>query len=64
MRQFFLAAFISTGTDILLTLTLSYDMYKDVEESLAKQRQASFTDKYIHGLPIGLKMSNGVTIGE
>lgn len=39
-------------------------MYKDVEESLAKQRQVSFTDKYIRGLPIGLKMSNGVTIGE
>lgn len=50
--------------ETLLMFTLSYDMYKDVEESLAKQRQVSFTDKYIHGLPIGLKMSNGVTIGE
>lgn len=39
-------------------------MYKDVEESLAKQRNMPFADKYIQGLPIGLKMSNGVTIGE
>lgn len=39
-------------------------MYKDVEESLAKQRNVSYADKYIRGLPIGLKMSNGVTVGE
>lgn len=39
-------------------------MYKDIEETLAKQRHTSFTDKYIQGLPVGLKMSNGVTIGE
>lgn len=40
-----------------------YDMYKDVEESLARQRKVSYTDKYINGLPIGLTLSNGVTIG-
>ncbi|KAJ4423611.1 hypothetical protein N0V82_001779 [Gnomoniopsis sp. IMI 355080] len=42
----------------------AYDMYKDIEESLARQKQVSYTDKFIRGLPIGLKMSNGVTIGE
>jgi salicylate hydroxylase len=39
-------------------------MYKDVEEKLAKQKGAAFTDKYIKGLPFGLKLSNGVIIGE
>lgn len=39
-------------------------MYKDVEEVLAKQTRTPFTDKYMQGLPIGLKMSNGVTVGE
>lgn len=41
-----------------------YDMYKDIEEGLARQRHEPFTAKYIRGLPIGLTMSNGVTIGE
>lgn len=39
-------------------------MYKDIEESLAKQRHVTYTDKYVQGLPVGLKMSNGVTVGE
>lgn len=39
-------------------------MYKDVEESLAEQRHISYTDNYIKGLPIGLEMSNGVTVGK
>ena len=38
-------------------------MYKDIEENLAGKRGIPFTDKYTHGLPIGLKMSNGVTVG-
>lgn len=41
-----------------------YDMYKDVEEGLAKQQNVPFTAKYTRGLPFGLKMSNGVTVGE
>lgn len=61
MRKFFFRSFY---TVFALTFALRYDMYKDIEEGLAKQRQVSFTDKYIHGLPVGLKMSNGVTIGE
>ncbi|KAJ0104033.1 hypothetical protein J7T55_009698 [Diaporthe amygdali] len=42
----------------------AYDMYKDIEEILAEQRHTSYTDKYIKGLPVGLKMSNGVTVGK
>ncbi|OIW34814.1 salicylate hydroxylase [Coniochaeta ligniaria NRRL 30616] len=41
----------------------SYDMYKDVEEQLAKRRGQEYTDKYIRGLPIGLTLPNGITIG-
>ncbi|EOO01029.1 putative salicylate hydroxylase protein [Phaeoacremonium minimum UCRPA7] len=42
----------------------AYDMYKDIEESLAEKRGVPFTDKFTKGLPIGLKLSNGVTIGQ
>lgn len=38
-------------------------MYKDVEEKLAAARQQPYTDKFICGLPIGLELPNGVTIG-
>lgn len=41
-----------------------YDMYKDIEEGLARQKNVPFTAKYTRGLPFGLKMSNGVTVGE
>jgi salicylate hydroxylase len=41
-----------------------YDMYKDIEERLAKRKGSAFTDKYTNGLPFGLKLSNGVIIGE
>ena len=40
-----------------------YDMYKDVEEKLAKHRGQSFKGWH-HGLPIGMKLPNGVTVGE
>ncbi|KAF4242427.1 hypothetical protein CNMCM6805_002940 [Aspergillus fumigatiaffinis] len=41
-----------------------YDMYKDVEEVLAKRRGQPFTQQYIRGLPIGLKLSNGTVVGQ
>ncbi|KAI1840972.1 hypothetical protein JX265_010444 [Neoarthrinium moseri] len=40
-----------------------YDMYKDVEEKIAAQKGQPWTEKFITGLPIGLQLSNGVTIG-
>ncbi|XHG06300.1 hypothetical protein AWENTII_009505 [Aspergillus wentii] len=42
----------------------AYDMYKDVEEVLAAKRKLPFTAPYINGLPVGLKLPNGYTIGE
>ncbi|RAL16368.1 FAD/NAD(P)-binding domain-containing protein [Aspergillus homomorphus CBS 101889] len=42
----------------------SYDMYMDVEETMAQEYGSSFDKKYIRGLPVGLKLSNGVVIGE
>lgn len=39
-------------------------MYKDIEESLAEQRRVSYNGSYIKGLPVGLQMSNGVTVGK
>jgi salicylate hydroxylase len=38
-------------------------MYKDVEEALAQRMGSPFTEKFIHGLPIGLELPNGVVIG-
>ncbi|RFU27330.1 hypothetical protein B7463_g8996, partial [Scytalidium lignicola] len=42
----------------------AYDMYKDIEEAIAARRGILFADKFIKGLPIGLKLSNGITVGE
>lgn len=42
----------------------SYDMYKDIDEVLSQKRGMPFLDKFIRGLPIGLKLSNGITIGQ
>lgn len=41
-----------------------YDMYKDIDEKLSAQRKVPFTEKFIAGLPIGMKLTNGVTVGE
>lgn len=40
-----------------------YDMYRDVEEKLAAKRGDSYTGKFICGLPIGLELPSGITIG-
>ncbi|RGP59201.1 salicylate hydroxylase [Fusarium sporotrichioides] len=40
----------------------TYDMYKDIEEKLAKQKGDKY-DGFINGLPVGLVLPNGVTIG-
>jgi salicylate hydroxylase len=38
-------------------------MYRDIEEKLAKVRGQKFMAKFVCGLPIGLELPNGVTIG-
>ncbi|KAF5518181.1 FAD-dependent urate hydroxylase [Colletotrichum aenigma] len=42
----------------------AYDMYKDIEEVIAKRNGTTFTQKFTKGLPIGLKLPNGVIIGQ
>ncbi|ATY64871.1 Fungal specific transcription factor [Cordyceps militaris] len=42
----------------------AYDMYKDVEEVLAKRRGTVFGERFCRGLPLGLKLPNGVVVGE
>lgn len=42
----------------------AYDMYRDVEQALAEIRGQPYTDKFIRGLPIGLTLSNGLTVGR
>ncbi|RAQ58400.1 salicylate hydroxylase [Aspergillus flavus] len=42
----------------------AYDMYKDIEEAIARRKGLPFTAPYTKGLPFGLKLSNGVTVGE
>lgn len=39
-------------------------MHEDIAESFAKKRGELFRGSYINGLPIGLRLPNGVTIGE
>ncbi|KAJ5788858.1 uncharacterized protein N7518_005869 [Penicillium psychrosexuale] len=41
----------------------AYDMYRDIEEKLAAKRGTTYTDKFLCGLPIGLELPNGITIG-
>ena len=41
-----------------------YDMYKDIEEKLSVKRDVPFTENFLAGLPIGMKLTNGVTVGE
>lgn len=38
-------------------------MYRDIEEKLAERKQVKYADKYICGLPVGLKLPNGIVIG-
>ncbi|CEJ88190.1 Putative Salicylate hydroxylase [[Torrubiella] hemipterigena] len=42
----------------------AYNMHEDIAESFAKKRGESFRGDHINGLPIGLRLPNGVTIGE
>lgn len=42
----------------------AYDMYKDVDELLAKRRGTVFSEKFSRGLPLGMKLPNGVVVGE
>ncbi|GAB7332725.1 hypothetical protein MBLNU13_g04470t1 [Cladosporium sp. NU13] len=41
----------------------AYDMYRDIEEKLAARKQVKYADKFICGLPVGLKLPNGIVIG-
>ncbi|KAI0477374.1 salicylate hydroxylase [Xylariaceae sp. FL0804] len=40
----------------------AYDMRKDVEEALARARGTPFTDKFVRGLPLGLKLAGGAVV--
>ncbi len=39
-------------------------MYMDIEEALATKRGTNFGGKFLKGLPLGLKLPNGVVIGQ
>ena len=43
---------------------LSYDMYQDIEEKLAKRDGKPYTGNFVEGLPTGLELSNGVIVGK
>jgi salicylate hydroxylase len=38
-------------------------MYSDIDEKLAQLAGIEYTDNYVSGLPIGLELPTGVTIG-
>ncbi|KAF5622332.1 salicylate hydroxylase [Fusarium sp. NRRL 52700] len=42
----------------------AYDMHMDIKEIVSKKTGQAFECKYIRGLPKGLKLSNGFTVGE
>ncbi|KAK5993047.1 FAD-dependent urate hydroxylase-like protein [Cladobotryum mycophilum] len=42
----------------------AYDMYKDVEQILSEKRGIKYQDKFIRGLPVGLELPSGITIGQ
>lgn len=48
----------------ILTSYCRYDMYMDIEEKLAAKRKVPFTEKFIAGLPIGMRLTDGITIGQ
>lgn len=41
----------------------AYDMHRDIEEKLAAKRGTTYNAKFLCGLPIGLELPNGITIG-
>lgn len=41
----------------------AYDMYKDIEEKIAAQSGQKYAGKFVCGLPKGLQLPNGVTVG-
>ncbi|KAI4658037.1 uncharacterized protein J4E78_006427 [Alternaria triticimaculans] len=40
----------------------AYDMYKDIDQAFAEMDGVAYTDRYVRGLPFGLRLSNGVQI--
>ena len=38
-------------------------MYKDIEEKLKIKQGKAYMDKFVCGLPIGLELPSGITIG-
>lgn len=46
-----------------MLISVSYDMYRDIEEKLATKRGTSWTKQFMCGLPIGLELPNGVKVG-
>ncbi|GME26523.1 salicylate hydroxylase [Neofusicoccum parvum] len=41
----------------------AYDMYKDIDEAIARKKGSPYTDKWVKGLPFGLQLSGGVVVG-
>jgi salicylate hydroxylase len=41
----------------------TYDMYRDIEEKLAKAQGEKYSGGFLNGLPLGLELPNGVIVG-
>jgi salicylate hydroxylase len=44
-------------------MSTSYNMHMHIDEVVSRRAGKAHTHKYTHGLPIGLKLSNGYTVG-
>lgn len=44
-------------------MSTSYNMHMHIEEVVSRRAGKAYTHKYTRGLPLGLKLSNGYTVG-
>jgi salicylate hydroxylase len=44
-------------------ISISYNMHMHIDEVVSRRTRQTYTHKYTRGLPMGLKLSNGYTVG-
>jgi salicylate hydroxylase len=44
-------------------ISISYNMHMHIDEVISERARQAYTHKYTRGLPMGLKLSNGYTVG-
>lgn len=47
----------------LVLISISYNMQMHIDEVFSERTGQAYTHNYTRGLPMGLKLSNGYTVG-